>query len=154
MNKRIKYVCLLVLLCFFIVGCNTKTIENNNQLINDKNDVIKKVDSLKIVIDNKEYSINLENNDTVKEFINMLPLNVTMNELNGNEKYVYLDKKLSSNPSNPKYINKGDVMLYGDNCLVIFYKSFNTSYNYTKIGHIDNLKYLEKGDIIVTISIA
>ena len=40
-------------------------------------------------------------------------------------------------------------MLYGNNCLVIFYKSFDTSYSYTKIGHIDNLEDLGTGNIIV-----
>ena len=29
-------------------------------------------------------------------------------------------------------------MLYGNNCIVIFYESFNTSYSYTKIGYIEN----------------
>ena len=72
-----------------------------------------------------------------------------MNELNGNEKYVYMDKSLTTNSFNPKQIKKGDVMLYGDNCLVIFYKSFETSYSYTKIGHIDNLENLGNGSIIV-----
>ena len=72
-----------------------------------------------------------------------------MSELNGNEKYVYLDKSLLTNPSNPKQINTGDVMLYGNNCLVIFYKSFETSYSYTKIGHIDNLPDLGNGNVIV-----
>ena len=38
-------------------------------------------------------------------------------------------------------------MLYGNNCLVIFYKSFDTSYSYTKIGHIDNLDNLGNGSI-------
>jgi len=37
-----------------------------------------------------------------------------------------------------KNIKKGDIMLFGNNCLVIFYKSFKTSYSYTKIGHIEN----------------
>ena len=75
-----------------------------------------------------------------------------MRELNGNEKYIYLDTTLPTNSSNPKRINVGDVMLYGDNCLVIFYKSFDTPYSYTKIGHIDNLENLGKGSIKVKIS--
>ena len=39
-------------------------------------------------------------------------------------------------------------MLFGNNCLVIFYESFDTSYSYTKIGHIDNLDNLGNGSII------
>ena len=112
----------------------TKFINSNS--VNNSNEVIKLV---KVVINNKEYTINLENNETVKSFVNILPKEFKMNELNGNEKYVYLDTSLPTDSSNPKKINAGDVMLYGDNCLVIFYKSFDTSYSYTKIGHIDNL---------------
>ena len=96
-----------------------------------------------------EYNITLEENETTKEFIKMLPQEYTMKELNGNEKYIYLDKSLPTDSYNPKQINKGDVMLFGDNCLVIFYKSFNTNYSYTKIGHIDNLSELSKDDIKV-----
>ena len=29
-------------------------------------------------------------------------------------------------------------MLYGSDCLVLFYDSFSTSYSYTKIGYLDN----------------
>ena len=72
-----------------------------------------------------------------------------MNELNGNEKYAYLDITLPINSSNPKKINRGDVMLYNDNCIVIFYKSFDTSYSYTKIGNIDNLPDLGNSSITV-----
>ena len=79
----------------------------------------------------------------------MLPLELNMSELNGNEKYIYLDITLPTNSSNPKHIDSGDVMLYGNNCLVIFYKSFDTSYSYTKIGHIDNLDDLGNASITV-----
>lgn len=40
-------------------------------------------------------------------------------------------------------------MLYGNNCLVVFYKSFDTSYSYTKIGHIDNLSDLGSRNITI-----
>jgi hypothetical protein len=107
--------------------------------------------TMNVIINNHTYLANLENNDTVNEFIKLLPKEFNMNELNGNEKYIYLDNNLPSNPVNVKNINKGDIMLYGDNCLVIFYKSFNTSYSYTKIGHIDNLSDLGNDNILVKI---
>ena len=104
---------------------------------------------MKAIINDNEYIINLEDNETAKSFINILPKELTMNELNGNEKYIYLDTTLPTNEFNPKKINAGDVMLYGNNCLVIFYKSFDTTYSYTKIGHIDNLDDLGNGSILV-----
>lgn len=150
MNKKVIY-CIIILLCIFIVtGCKKKIIENNNQ--SNTNDNYKEViSSMKITIDNELYIINLEENETVSAFINLLPIEFNMNELNGNEKYYYLDKELPTNSINVKHINKGDVMLYGNNCLVIFYKSFDTTYSYTKIGHIDNLKDLDSNNIKVKI---
>ena len=137
MKTKTLYV-LLIIVSLFIVGC--------------KKDNIKEVkSSVKIVIDEKEFIIDLEDNETVKSFINMLPLELNMKELNGNEKYVYLDNSLPTNSSNPKRINAGDVMLYGNNCLVIFYKSFDTSYSYTKIGHINNLENLGNENINIKI---
>ncbi len=149
--KRIFCYVLIVILLFMIVGCKTHQKDNSNkqeniQETNNTNEVTK---SVKAIINNKEYIINLEDNDTAKSFVNYLPQELNMNELNGNEKYIYLDKSLPTNESNPKRINKGDVMLFGDNCLVIFYKSFDTSYSYTKIGHIDNLEDLGNENITV-----
>ena len=106
---------------------------------------------MKIMINDNLYTINLEDNETTSVFVNLLPLEIEMKELNGNEKYIYLDKTLPTNSFNPNHINVGDVMLYGNNCLVIFYDSFDTSYSYTKIGHIDNLSNLGNGSIKVKI---
>ena len=116
---------------------------NKYQVINNE------VSTMKAIINNKEYIINLESNETVNSLINLLPMEITMSELNGNEKYIYLDNTIPTNSYNPNRINAGDVMLYGNNCLVIFYKSFDTSYSYTKIGHIDNLEELGTGNITV-----
>ena len=67
-------------------------------------------------------------------------MELEMNELNGNEKYYYLDESLPVNPYSPNTIGKGDIMLFGSSCLVIFYDNFNTSYSYTRIGKINYLK--------------
>ena len=150
MKKKFLIIILLLLL---LVGCNKKEeteLKENNNTTQGENKM-ETSNNIKITINNQEYDINLENNDTVRELKKMLPLNLTMTELNGNEKYIYLDTNLPTNSYNPKTITKGDVMLYGNNCLVIFYKSFNTNYSYTKIGHINNLGDLGKGNIEVTL---
>jgi hypothetical protein len=61
-----------------------------------------------------------------------------MNELNGNEKYHYLSSSLPTAAYQPGTIHAGDLMLYGNNCVVLFYETFNTSYSYTRLGAIDN----------------
>ena len=93
--------------------------------------------------------VTFKNHFGITLVANMLPQELTMSELNGNEKYVYLDNTLPENSSSIKKVIAGDVMLYGNNCLVILYKSFNTLYSYTKIGHIDNLPDLNGDRITV-----
>lgn len=97
-----------------------------------------------IIINDEEFSVTLEDNETAKAFSNMLPVTLNMSELHGNEKYYYLDTSLPSHPQNIGTIHKGDIMLYGDDCIVIFYKDFDTDYKYSRIGHIDNTESLEK----------
>lgn len=143
MKKRI--ILFFIMCSIILTGCinnNNQTKENNK---NEKSDL--KMTEIKVKIHDKTYKLNLENNQTVEEFINILPQEYMMNELNGNEKYVYINESLTTNTRQYKKIEKGDVMLYGDNCLVIFYESFETNYRYTKIGHIDNLPDLGKENI-------
>lgn len=149
---------LLIAVCSLLLftGCsNNSNNINNAEINNSTNEVIEtkesdvKVSDIKVIINDKTYILKLENNKTVEEFLNLLPQTFNMSELNGNEKYVYMDNSLTTNSYNPKHIEKGDVMLFGDNCLVIFYQSFDTSYRYTKIGHIDNLEDLGNGSITV-----
>ena len=113
------------------------------------------VDSMKFVIGDKQFPVTLESNNTVTAFTKMLPLSLDMSELNGNEKYYYLNTPLPSAPENVGHINEGDIMLYGDNCIVIFYESFDTSYSYTKIGHFDDTSGLADtlgtGDVTVSL---
>lgn len=93
---------------------------------------------LLITIGTQEYTATLADTDAAREFAGMLPQTLDMSELNGNEKYVYLDSSLPTAAYRPDSIHAGDLMLYGSSCVVLFYESFSTSYSYTPLGHIDD----------------
>lgn len=90
-------------------------------------------------VNNKEYEAVLYDNYATRELIKNFPISITMNDLHENEKYYNFSKRFSTSNENVGNVNKGDIMLFGDNCLVIFYKSFSTHYRYTKLGYIKNL---------------
>ena len=117
-----KKILLIIVFLFLLIGCTSNKEENNIEE--------EFMDKVNITVNNREYVLELEDNQTTREFLNTLPLSITMEELNGNEKYKYLD----------------------NNCLVIFYKTFTTTYSYTKIGHINNLEEIGDNNIIVTIT--
>lgn len=106
-----------------------------------------------IKIGGRDFIAKLENNPTAQAFAEKLPLTLSMQELNGNEKYARLSEQLPTNDKNPRQIHTGDLMLYGSDCVVLFYKDFSTGYSYTRLGHIenpDNLKdIVGNGDIEV-----
>lgn len=89
-------------------------------------------------IGSKTFTATLANNETAKAFRAVLPMTIEMSELSNNEKYYYLPSSLPTISSRPDTINNGDIMLYGSNCLVVFYKTFSTSYSYSRIGTVDN----------------
>ena len=107
--------------------------------------------NIQINIYGKRYPVLLEDNETATKLQSLLPLSHRMKELNGNEKYAELTQKLPTDIKVPKQINKGDLMLYKDNILVLFYKSFTTPYAYTKIGTVSNLPDFGIEDIEVTL---
>jgi len=97
-----------------------------------------------ITIGQKEFVATLEENETVKELKKRLPLTITMSGLHSNEKYYHFSKALPTDSYSPKLIKAGDIMLYDNYSLVLFYKTFSTPYRYTKIGHIDDTHSLEE----------
>ena len=56
-------------------------------------------------------------------------MTLEMTELNGNEKYHHLSTRLPTNAISPGTIQNGDIMLYGNHSLVLFYETFKTSYS-------------------------
>lgn len=93
---------------------------------------------LKITIDSAVFTATLQNNMATNAFKKLLPMTINMAEHAGNEKYYNLPNSLPTNLYNPEAIQNGDIMLFGSQTLVLFYKSFSTSYNYTLLGKIDD----------------
>lgn len=88
----------------------------------------------------------------------MLPMELTMIELNGNEKYYQMPNRLPANSQHVRTIKPGDLMLYGSDTLVLFYESFTTPYSYTRLGYIEDVSGLANalgsGSVQVTFSLA
>lgn len=110
--------------------------------------------NLSISVGGQTFTATLQDNPTTRALLEQLPMTVTMGELNGNEKYFYMDESLPTNAQRPGQIHAGDLMLYGSDCLVLFYESFSSSYSYTTLGQItdpDGLaSALGRGSVEVT----
>ena len=127
---------LMILICAQLFACN----KNNEMEQTNNPDNISNTDTakMKITIGTTVFTANFYDNATAIAFKAKLPITINMTELNGNEKYFDLPNVLPVNASNPVTIQNGDLMLYGSNTLVLFYKTFSTSYSYTRIGRIEN----------------
>ena len=142
---------------------NTENDMLINQSINNNEDMEENMNSkeeikIKLTLNNKTFNATLENNETTKELVSMFPMTLNMNDLHSNEKYNYLDTNLTTNASRQSRINAGDIKLFGSNCLVVFYESFNTSYSYTNLGTVDDVdsfvSELGNGNITITFDVA
>ena len=111
-----------------------------------------------LTVGNIRFNATLEDNATARAFSAQLPLTLRMDELNGNEKYYYLDHSLPTQSSRTDTIHAGDLLLYGSSCVVLFYKTFSSGYSYTRLGRVDNAEGLAEavgsGSVTVTFETA
>ena len=84
----------------------------------------------------QRFAVTLEDNPTAHALVQLLPLTLEMAELNGNEKKALLPRSLPTDAVRAGTIRAGDVLLYGDQTLVVFYETFQSGYSYTRIGRI------------------
>ncbi len=114
--------------------------------------------TVNIQVGNKNFTVILSDNDSTRALLDKMPLILNMDELNGNEKFYFFSEKLPANSERLENIKTGDLMLYGSDCLVLFYESFPTSYSYTKLGYVEDVTglvdALGSGSVQVTFSVA
>ena len=77
-----------------------------------------------VEVSGQKFQASLYDNETVHAFLERLPMTLDMEELNGNEKFYYLDVGLPANSEIVGNIKAGDIMLFGSDCLVLFFEDF------------------------------
>lgn len=95
-----------------------------------------------VQVGGRRFMADIEDTATGRAFLSKLPLELAMDELNGNEKYCYG----VALPAAAKYvpsISAGEIKLYGSNCVVLFYGAAG-GYSYTDIGKLRTVDGLER----------
>ena len=113
---------------------------------------------MNVKIGDYNFTATLENNTAVEELLDMLkdgPITIQMDDYSGFEKVGPLERSLTTSNSQIA-TSAGDIVLYNGNNIVMFYGS--NSWNYTRIGKIDDLSEWEKalgnGSITVVFTLA
>jgi hypothetical protein len=158
MTKIMKlYASIIIFILPLMVSasCTTEEIAltPNNDLPSGPETLESMKDTVVTTIGSNQFTATLESNAAATEFKKMLPLTINMKDLNSNEKFFDLPSNLPTNASNPRTINSGDLMLWGSNTLVLFYKTFNTSYSYTRLGKIENPSGLSQALASVNVTV-
>ena len=107
-----------------------------------------------LTVNGKAFQAIFYKNKTADELVKKMPVTLNMKELNGNEKYHYFNEEFPTDERAQGEIKAGDIMMYGSDCLVTFYKSHKTSYEYTTVGKIGDAagfaKAVGSGNVKIT----
>lgn len=115
-------------------GCSSPDYSQTNESTVFSKEENKEI--MRLRINGGEFQVKLEQNQTAEKLRMLLPKKFRMRDLHQNEKYYDLTQRLPTKATRVGKIEAGDVMLYGDDTLVIFYQSFETNFSYTRIGRI------------------
>ncbi len=139
---------------------NTSMSEDSNTGMSENNNTQEDGTEMKMNVQIGDYvfTATLEQNQAVNELIDMMkggPVTIEMSDYSGFEKVGPLGKELTTD-NHQTTTTEGDIVLYSGNQIVIFYGS--NSWNYTRIGKIDDLtdwkKALGSGDVTAVFTVA
>ncbi|BDE96080.1 cyclophilin-like fold protein [Raoultibacter timonensis] len=91
-----------------------------------------------ITVGTQSFAVSLEDSEAARALAALLPFELELRDVNGNEKFAELPDALPVDSSAPGRIEAGDLMLYGDDSIVLFYESFDSPYSYTRLGRVDD----------------
>lgn len=113
---------------------------------------------MRITVGKSVFFAEMCDNDAAKALLKMLPLTLTMSELNGREKFHQFSQDLPvARAEKPDTIRAGEIMCWSSNSFVLFYATFPNSYGgYIRLGKIADVSGLSeslgRGSVKVTFS--
>lgn len=112
------------------------------------------IESIVLHIGNEKYVAFIENSDAAQEFAKQAPFGLDMKDENGKAKtYTGRDKFDHTKPEVTGRLQDGDLLLLGNDTIVLVYKDFDTEEEYTRLGWVQNAYELKdvlgSGDISI-----
>jgi hypothetical protein len=130
-----KILTLLIPLLIF-TSCSSKEEVLSSSLSEESQKEI----NMKLYIDEIELEVSWEDNDSVKELKEILPLTINMHEYGGFEQTGSIGQSVARNDKQIDVL-PGDIVLYNGNQISVFYNE--SSWSYTKLGRINNKSDIE-----------
>ena len=147
----IKYI-LITLMALLLLSCSNRVEDNAALVPTDYSEVVKfeannenetkenNMDILKLYIDDVEVDVQWEDNESVKQISNLAkknPIIINSHQYGGFEQVGDIGQNIVSNDIQMT-TEPGDIVLYADNNIVVFFGS--NSWSYTKLGKINKEK--------------
>lgn len=151
MSRLFFFCCALIAL--IVLGCGGPGVAAPS--LSGKEAEMHEKGAASLLAGSKAYALKWADTEAAAELREQLPLAKTFTELNGNEKYYKLPKHLTAADEDVREIHKGDVMLFDGQYVVVFYQDFQTTYRYTRLGHVEAANDLDAalgaGDVFLTL---
>lgn len=134
--RQLLFISLLCSGLGFFSACATNNSPEMNESLSTSTIKREGGAPLRLQINGTDFQIDTEKTVLAEQLQKILPEKFTMHDLNQNEKYYELPQAIPVQAEQVGKVEVGDVLLFGEKTLVIFYQSFETNYSYTKIGRI------------------
>ena len=110
--------------------------------VDDTNETLEQKEvpmQISVTVNDVPFTATVEDSVAGRELLARLPLTLQMEELHGNEKYCYTGEPFGGEQYVPETIEAGDLMVFGSDCLVLFYDTFsNGGWSYARGGWVDD----------------
>lgn len=148
-KKIIKSLFLLAVLLGGVMGCSKNeqntlsendSQENSSNMSNPQDE--DEITNVEINVNNTNFLVNMDNTPTGKALMARLPSTSmrlpTSYDQDGVLKYYDMPMNIVSNPEKITNVSTGDLLMDGNDRLILYYQDAEINGEYTKVGKIEN----------------